>query len=142
MVSGNFQTVVAGLQIEWNPRNRTAQSQVDQAAVNERRLKLARLQIQQAITAEVRNSLQGLETAHQRIAAARASERASKEKLESEIRLYQTGESTNFLVLTRQNELIDSRRRVIGSALLLNKALARLQQVLGTTLEANKITLQ
>ena len=142
LFSGNFQTFAGGLQIEWNPRNRTAQSQVDQAVVNERRLKLARLQIQQGISAEVRTSLQGLETAHQRIAAARASERAAREKLESEIRLFQTGESTNFFVLTRQNELIDSRRRVVGATLLLNKAVAQLQRVLGTTLEANRIVLQ
>ncbi|MBI5084598.1 MAG: efflux RND transporter permease subunit [Acidobacteria bacterium] len=141
MFSGNFQTVVAGLQIEWNPRNRTAEASAEQAAVAERRLKLNRLQLQQAITAEVRNSLQGLESARQRIEAARASEAASQAKLESEIRLFQTGESTNFLVLTRQNELIDSRRRVVGASLLLNKAIARLQQALGTTLEANKVVL-
>ncbi|MBI4891955.1 MAG: efflux RND transporter permease subunit [Acidobacteria bacterium] len=142
MVSGNFQTFVGGMQIEWNPRNRSAQSQVEQAAINEKRLKLARMQVQQSIGAEVRTSLQGLETAQQRIEAARASERAAREKLESEIRLFQTGESTNFLVLTRQNELIDSRRRVIGANLLLNRAVNRLQQVLGTTLEVNKIVLQ
>lgn len=142
LFSGNFQTFAGGLQIEWNPRNRTAQSQVDQAVIAERRLKLTRAQIQQGIGVEVRTSLQGLETARQRIEAARASERAAREKLESEIRLFQTGESTNFFVLTRQNELIDSRRRVVGATLLLNKAVAQLQRVLGSTLEANHITLQ
>ncbi|MEJ7605365.1 MAG: hypothetical protein WKF37_03650 [Bryobacteraceae bacterium] len=29
------------------------------------------------------------------------------------VRLFQTGESTNFLVLTRQNEYADSRRREV-----------------------------
>ena len=77
----------------------------------------------------------------ERITAARASEKASSEKLESEIRLFQTGESTNFLVLTRQNELLDSRRRVVEALLLQNRAVSRLQQVLGMTLEAYKVTL-
>jgi HAE1 family hydrophobic/amphiphilic exporter-1 len=142
MFSGNYQSIAAGLQIEWNPRNRTAEATVEQAVLAERRLKLSMSQLEQGITAEVRGSLQALETAKQRIEAARASERAAQEKLESEIRLFQTGESTNFLVLTRQNELIDSRRRTVGSALLLNKAVARLEQALGATLETHKIQLQ
>ncbi|HEY3439163.1 MAG TPA: efflux RND transporter permease subunit [Paludibaculum sp.] len=136
------QSVQAGLAIEWNPRNRAAEAQLDQVAINERRLKLARLQLEQGINAEVRTALQALETARQRITAARASEKASLEKLESEIRLFSTGESTNFLVLTRQNELVDSRRRLVGAYLLQNKAIAQVQRVLGTTLEANKISLQ
>jgi HAE1 family hydrophobic/amphiphilic exporter-1 len=142
MFSGSYQSIAAGLQIEWNPRNRTAEATVEQAVLSERRLKLSMSQLEQGITAEVRGSLQALETAKQRIEAARASERAAQEKLESEIRLFQTGESTNFLVLTRQNELIDSRRRTVGSALLLNKAVARLEQALGATLETHKIQLQ
>ena len=89
----------------------------------------------------MRGSLQALETARQRIEAARASERASVEKLDSEVRLFQTGESTNFLVLTRQNELLDSRRRVVGAALLYNKAVARLDQAIGATFQVRGITL-
>lgn len=142
LFSGNYQSVQAGLTIEWNPRNRSAQAQYEQAAIAEKRLKLTRMQMEQGIGAQVRNSLQALETARQRMEAARAAEKAASEKLESEIRLFQTGESTNFLVLTRQNELLDARRRLVGSFLLRNKAVARLQQVLGTTLEANKVEMQ
>ncbi len=137
-----YQSVVGGVSIEWNARNRTAESQLDQAAIADRRLKLARTQLEQGIGAEVRSSLQGLATADQRITAARASEKAANEKLESEIRLFATGESTNFLVLTRQNELLDSRRRVVESLLLRNRAIARIQQATGTTLEARKIVVE
>jgi outer membrane protein TolC len=104
-------------------------------------LKLQRRQTEQLISVEVRNALQGIETARQRIEAATASERAAKEKLDSEIRLFQTGESTNFLVLTRQNELLDSRRRAVQAELQMNRAVARLRQVTGETLEANRIKL-
>ena len=139
--SGNFQSVDAGLIIEWTPRNRTAEAMLAQAAVAERRLKLQKRQVEQGIAVEVRNALQGIETARQRIEAATASERASKEKLDSEIRLFQTGESTNFLVLTRQNELLDSRRRAVQAELQMNRAVARLRQATGETLEANQIKL-
>lgn len=139
--SGNFQSVDAGLTIEWTPRNRTAEAMLAQATIGERRLKLQKRQVQQGIAMEVRNAMQGIETARQRIEAATASERAAKEKLESEIRLFQTGESTNFLVLTRQNELLDSRRRTVQAELQMNRAVARLRQATGETLEANQIKL-
>jgi HAE1 family hydrophobic/amphiphilic exporter-1 len=141
LTTGNFQTVAAGISFEWNPRNRAAQGQLEQALLNEKRLKLTRTQIEQGIAATVRTALQNLEAARLRIEAARASERAAREKLESEIRLFQTGESTNFLVLARQNELLDSRRRVVAAELLLNRAVAQLEQALGTTLEARRIRL-
>jgi HAE1 family hydrophobic/amphiphilic exporter-1 len=141
MFSGNYQSVVAGVTIEWNPRNRAAEASYEQSVINEKRLQLSRRQLEQFITAEVRGALQALETARQRIEAARASERAASEKLESEIRLFQTGESTNFLVLTRQNELLDSRRRVVGAALLYNKAVARLDQAIGATFQVRGITI-
>ncbi len=139
--SGNFQSVDAGLTIEWTPRNRTAEAMLAQSVVAERRLKLLKRQVEQGIAVEVRNALQGIETARQRIDAAAASERAAKEKLDSEIRLFQTGESTNFLVLTRQNELLDSRRRTVQAELQMNRAVARLRQSTGETLEANQIKL-
>lgn len=141
LFSGSYQSITAGVTVEWNPRNRSAEATYEQAVINERRLQLSRKQLEQFIVAEVRGSLQALETARQRIQAARSSERAANEKLESEIRLYQTGESTNFLVLTRQNELLDSRRRVIGAALLYNKAVSRLDQAIGATLRVRGITL-
>lgn len=141
LATGNFQTVAAGISFEWNPRNRAAQGQLEQAVLQLRRLQLTRTQIEQGIAASVRTALQNLEAARLRIEAARASERAARDKLESEIRLYQTGESTNFLVLTRQNELLDSRRRVVAAELLLNRAVAQLQQALGSTLQANQIRL-
>jgi HAE1 family hydrophobic/amphiphilic exporter-1 len=141
LFSGNFQSVDAALTLEWTPRNRTAEATLAQSVVAERRLKLQRRQLEQLISVEVRNALQGIETARQRIEAATASERAAKEKLDSEIRLFQTGESTNFLVLTRQNELLDSRRRAVQAELQMNRAVARLRQVTGETLEANRIKL-
>jgi outer membrane protein TolC len=83
-----------------------------------------------------------LRTAEQRIVAAEASVKAAKEKLDSEQRLFETGESTNFLVLTRQNEFADSQRRALVARLDFNKAVARLEQALGQTLDTNNISLR
>jgi HAE1 family hydrophobic/amphiphilic exporter-1 len=142
LFSGRYPGVQAGLSFDLNFRNRTAEANLAQTVIAQRRLKLEQARAGQLIEAQVRNALQALETARQRIAAAEASARAAKEKLDSETRLYQSGESTNFLVLTRQNEYADSRRREVVAHLDANKAVARLRQALGSTLQAHKITVQ
>lgn len=138
----NYPGVQVGLAVDWNTRNQTAQANAAIASINERRLGLERARTEQAIVAQVRSAMQSIETARQRIQAAEASARAAKEKLDSETRLFQAGESTSFLVLTRQNEYTDSLRRVVVSRLELNRAVARLNQSTGTTLENHKLTVR
>jgi HAE1 family hydrophobic/amphiphilic exporter-1 len=142
LFAGRFQSVQVGLAFDLNLRNRTAEANLSQALIAERRLKAERERIEQAIAAQVRNAMQAIETARQRIAAAEASARAAKEKLDSETRLFQAGESTNFLVLTRQNEYLDSKRRVVVANLDYNKAVSRLSQATGNTLALHKVALK
>ncbi|MCC6391733.1 MAG: TolC family protein [Bryobacterales bacterium] len=142
LFSGRFSTFSGGLSLDWTPRNNAAESALAQTAITERKIGLERRQMEQAIAAQVRNALQAVLTSQQRIAAAEASARAAKEKLDSETRLFQTGESTNFFVLTRQNEFADSRRRLVLATAEYNKSVARLEVALGRTLEEYKITLK
>lgn len=141
LFGGRFQSAQVGVSFDFTFRNNTAEANLAQSAIAERRLKLQRAQVEQAIEAQVRNALQAMATARQRIAAAEASARAAAEKLESETRLFQSGESTNFLVLTRQNEYADSRHRALVAKLDFNKAVARLEQALGATLGRHQIRL-
>ncbi len=140
--TGRFPTVQVGMQFELNLRNRTAEAALAQTAIAEKRLGLERTRLEQAIDAQVRNALQGLVASRQRIAAAEASAKAAEEKLNSEVRLFQTGESTNFFVLQRQNELLESRRRAVVAHLEYNKSAARLEQARGETLETMDIKLK
>ena len=142
LFQGNYQSFQAGISVDFNFRNRTAGANYGASLIAEKRLKLERARAEQVVEAQVRNALQGIQTSRQRIAAAEASTRAAKEKLDSEQRLYQTGESTNFLVLTRQNEYADSRRREVLAQLELNRSVARLQQATGTTLPTYQITIR
>jgi HAE1 family hydrophobic/amphiphilic exporter-1 len=142
LFSGRFSTFSGGLALDWTPRNNAAESALAQTAITERKIGLERRQMEQAIAAQVRDALQAVLTSQQRIAAAEASARAAKEKLDSETRLFQTGESTNFFVLTRQNEFADSRRRLVLATAEYNKSVARLEVALGRTLEEYKITLK
>ena len=137
-----FPTAFAGVTIDFSARNRAAKAELAKSAVAAHRLKLQRARLEQSINVEVRNALQDIHTARQRITAAEASEKASQEKLDSEVRLFQSGESTNFLVLTRQNELAGSQRRAVVARLDFNKAVARARQALGTLLDTYNIELK
>jgi HAE1 family hydrophobic/amphiphilic exporter-1 len=139
---GRYQSVQVGLSFDLTLRNRTAQANLSQALIAGKRLKLERARAEQAIEAQVRGALQAMETARQRIRAAEASQKAAQEKLDSEIRLFQTGESTNFLVLTRQNEYADSSLRAVAAHLGFNQAVARLEQALGATLRSHEVKLK
>jgi hypothetical protein len=142
MFSGNFNSFQGGLSIDWTPRNNAAESSLAQTTIGERRIALQRRQTEQGIEAQVRNALQALTTSEQRITAAESGARAAKEKLDSETRLFQTGESTNFFVLTRQNEFSDAKRRVVVATLEFNKSVARLEQAVGKTLEQHAVKLK
>ncbi len=142
LFSGHYPTVQVGVTFDLTPRNRAAEANLAQSTILERRVKLEQTRVELGIEAQVRNAMQALATARQRIAAAEASMRAAKEKLDSETRMYQSGESTNFLVLTRQNEYADSRRRDVVARLDANKAISQLRQAVGSTLDAYKIRLQ
>jgi len=138
---GRDHSMQAGLNFEWTPRNREARANLEQTAIAARRFKLQRSQAEQAIEAQVRNAMQSLDTTRQRINAAEAGSRAAKDKLDSEQRLFGNGESTNFLVLTRQNEYSDARQRLLAARADFNKAVARFKQAVGATLTARKLVL-
>jgi HAE1 family hydrophobic/amphiphilic exporter-1 len=142
LFQGNFPTISAGVSFDFNLRNRAAEGLLEQSVLTDRQIKLETARVEQAVTAEVRNAMQFIQTAKQRITAADASVRAAQEKLESEIRLFGTGESTNFLVLTRQNELADSRSRSIAARLNLFKSLVRMSQATGDALQSLDISIR
>ncbi len=140
--TGRYQSVQVGVNVDLTLHNRAAEAGLEQSVITERRLKLEQTRAEQIVEAQVRNAAQALQTALQRTAAAEAGAKASKEKLDSEVRLFQTGESTNFLVLTRQNEYLDSAHRALSAHLDYNKSLSRLDQALGTTLETHRVSLK
>lgn len=142
LFSGRYQAFQVGIAVELTVLNRQAEAELAQSMIVERRLKLEQAQLEQAIEVEVRNALQAIQTTRQRIAAAEASARAAREKLESETRLFEAGESTNFLVLTRQNEYADSRHLTLVANLDSNKALVRRAKAVGTTLSDHNIALK
>lgn len=89
--------------------NRAASGALAGAVSAERQAEVELAAARKAIRAEVLDAVAGLETAGQRIEAARAAREAAEVQLETERERYAAGLSTNFLVLTRQNDLSSAR---------------------------------
>ncbi len=91
---------------------------------------------------DARNALQTYQSAASRLHAARIAREASELVYASEQRKYKSGESTTFLVLQRQVELLQNRGRELQAQTDLNKAVVEIQRVEGTILADNGVKVQ
>ncbi len=137
-----FKTFQVGLEFDLNLRNRSAEAALVQAGIEKRRLQSETVRAEQIIEAEVRNAIEATASARERLKAAQAAVRARRENLDSETRRYQNGESTNFMVLTRQNEYAEARAAEVRAAADLNQAIARQQRAGGEVLRQWRIKLK
>jgi len=96
---------------------------------------------EQQIGAEVRNAVFAVETARTRIEAARASRAAAETQLTAEQERFHAGMSTNFLVLTRQNDLTNARVTETSALTDYRKAETELARSTGTLLDRRGVTI-
>jgi HAE1 family hydrophobic/amphiphilic exporter-1 len=137
--SNDFPTYVFGLSFNFPIRNRTAEGFLGQAKAQARSLNYQEQQLLQNISVEVRNALQGVETARRNIEAARAARIARQTQFEGEQKKFEAGLSTTFFVLQFQNFLSEARLSELQALVNYNKAIADLQRVMSTTLSANNV---
>jgi len=94
---------------------------------------------EQQVQAEVRNAAFALESARQRIEAARAGRVAAETQLYAEQERFAVGMSTNFLVLTRQNDLTNARVTESSALTDYRKAATEFARATGVLLEERRI---
>ena len=128
-----------GININLPIHNRTAQAQLGRALTEGKQIDVQRQRTQQTIELEVRNALQAVETARRRVEVATNSRIDANLQYQSEQRRFDAGQSTNFLVLDRQNALSAARGRELKALTDYNKAVTELQRVLSITLSTNNI---
>ncbi len=134
LASNDFSDTKVGLRLSLPLGNRAARAGASVAASAERQAAAAFARARKAIRAEVLDAAAALETAGQRIAAARAAREAAEVQLDSERIRYGSGLSTNFLVLTRQNDLSRARLDEIAAQTDYRRADTELARVTGTLL--------
>ena len=142
LFKNSFRTFRVGVSINLPLRNRAAQANLGHSLAEGRQIETQRQKLEQLIEVEVRNSLQAVETAKKRVEAAKNSRTNAELQYASEQRKFDAGQSTNFLVLDRQNALSSARGRELRALTDYTKAVAELQRALSTTLTSNSVEIQ
>jgi HAE1 family hydrophobic/amphiphilic exporter-1 len=137
--ANRFNNFRVGVQLNLPLRNRTAEAQLGRTLVERDRIRVQREQLEQLIQVDVRNALQVTRTAESRLRAAAVQRNATEQQYQSEQRKFDSGQSTFFLVLERQNALAAARGLELRAQTELNKAVAELQRATGNSLEANQV---
>ncbi|HZV76658.1 MAG TPA: TolC family protein [Candidatus Babeliales bacterium] len=98
--------------------------------------------VEERIGAEARNALQSYQSALSKLDAARTARESAEAVYASELRRFQHGESTTFLVLQRQVELAQARGSELQAQTQFNQSIVELQRVEGTILTVNGVNVQ
>jgi outer membrane protein TolC len=140
--TNQFNNFRVGVAINLPLRNRTAEGQLGHSLVEGKRIATQREQLEQLIQVEVRNALQSLRTSDARLRSAAVARSTAEQQYDSERRKLDVGQSTVFLVLERQTALATARGNELRAQTDLNKAIAELQRVTGSSLAANNVTVR
>jgi HAE1 family hydrophobic/amphiphilic exporter-1 len=137
-----FPDLVVGVSFDVPLGRREARAQVAAAEADRRRIATTMAGTQEKIAAEVLNAATALETAAGRIQAARAGLIAAQTQLRAEQDRFAAGLSTNFFVLTRQNDLAEAQLAEIDALTDYRKAQTELSRAKGSLLEDRSIRVQ
>src|SRR6185312_3151663 len=135
MLGQNNPTIKVGVKISLPLKNRAAEGRLGHSLAEGRRIDTLKARTEQAIEADVRNSMQAVRSVEVRLAAAAAAREAAEQQFTSEQRKFEAGMSTVFLVLQRQTDLIGAHGRELQTQTDLNKAIANFQRAMGSTFQ-------
>lgn len=136
---GEFDDARVALVFAYPIGNRRARANAAIAESTERQAEADLTRARKEVRTEVLDAAATLDTAGQRIAAARAAREAAEVQLMAERERYGAGMSTNFLVLTRQNDLSRARLEEIAAQTDYRRAATELARVTGALLDGHGI---
>ena len=139
---GRFPTTQFQLRVSLPLRDRTAEANLSRSVAEGRRIKNQKDQIEQAIEADVRNTMQTMVSAQSRLEASRVQRQSAEEQYNSEQRQFRAGTSTLFLVQQRQSAMITARSQERRAESDLSQAIASFELATGSNLRQHNITLQ
>jgi len=140
--AGNFPTTQIQLKVSLPIRNRAAEANLSTAVAQTRRIQNQREQIEQSIEADVRNTMQLMQSAELRLGAARIQRESAEEQYNSEQRQFRAGTSTLFLVQQRQTTMISSRSQERRAQSDLGEAISAFELATASILRQHNINLQ
>jgi outer membrane protein len=134
-----FPDLVVGVSFDVPLGRREARAQIAAAEADRRRIAATMAGVHERIAIEVLNAATALETAAGRIQAARAGLVAAQTQLRAEQDRFAAGLTTNFFVLTRQNDLAKAQLAEIAALTDYRKAQTELSRATGSLLEDRNI---
>jgi len=123
------------LQLRLPLRNRSAQADMGNALVNQRRTLYLRRLREQAISLESRNAVHQLEQAKLSVAAGKLARDLAQKQLQAEQRKYELGAEVIFFVLDAQNQLSQAEQSLLQAQIGYQRAQATLDRVSGDLLK-------
>src|SRR5690606_28397492 len=124
----------AGLTLQVPFGDLTRRQTYVRSRVRDRKAALDVTEITENIEIEVRDALRTIDLASRRVKVAGVARELAARKLEIEKGKLQVGRTTNFAIVTFQNDLVTARLNEIGAQIAYLNALTSLEQTLGTTL--------
>lgn len=134
--------VTVGASFSYDLGNRAAKSSYHQTKLALDQKKLSVRNMEKAIFVDVRVKLRNVETAYNLIGATRIARQLSEEQLDAEQKKFNEGLSTNFQVLSYQDELTQARTSESQAITAYNQALAELDEAIGMTLHRHNIAIE
>ncbi len=139
---GAYPGYTVGLQFAIPLQNRSARGNQAQARANRRQSELSLRDLELGITLEVRTAFRNVDASAKGVAAAEKTRYFREKDLEAEQKKFENGMSTNFLVLSKQNDLDTAKSSELQSQITYAKAVTALEKALGHLLEARKLELK
>lgn len=132
--NGSFPIIKVGLQVTLPIGLRTARAEAGIADVSRRQTIAQQQQLEMTVESDVRNSLQQLAASRLQLAASERARILAEQQYASEQRQFKAGTSSVYLVLQRQNELINAKLREIRATADTGEAQADLDRATSATL--------
>lgn len=130
-----------GITLQIPIRNRSAQADAARALLEERQLKAQQVKTRNTVIQEVRNADIAVIQARAQIQAAAKAVELARQTLDAEEKKFKLGESTVFLVIQAQRDLVAAEVREVEARSAYAKALTQFAQATGTTLDKHRIQL-
>lgn len=131
-----------GVTFSFPLRNRKAKANLAGAQITQNQIATRTRAQEQVVIVEVRNAVQAVDTARQRILTAIRARENAEIQLNGERELFNAGRSTTFLLFQRENALTNARNAEIRAETDYNKSIADLQRATSTTFQSNNIDVE
>lgn len=138
----NDYSFTLGAQLALPIGNRKAKSAYSKTKLEIEQSRLSLKNLEQLVTIQIKQAVRGVETSYKLVEASKIAQQLAAEQLDAEQKKFNEGLSTNFQVLTYQNQLASSKSQYTQAITNYNKALVALDQLTGVTLQRHNIIIK